>query len=143
VGVFRRLDPDRICRAGRHTQRAADALLQPVIVAFQRVTPLVALAHRALLLRELDGNFVFKQMLEDRHEAAYYIHQTLACLSRPSTVATMQVISARCVPGWRATPSRRCSPRQAPHRSPRARRGSGTTARRPGTAPAPQLRRLP
>src|SRR3989442_1160969 len=64
VGVLRGDDEDASDRAGGRAQLAADAALQPVVVAAQVMTTAIALGAGTLLLRVLGGDHRSEELLE-------------------------------------------------------------------------------
>src|SRR5207253_6977960 len=57
-------DPDAVGRAGSRAERAADALLEPVLVPVQPVAPAEARIDRPHVLRVLDGDRLVEQLPE-------------------------------------------------------------------------------
>src|SRR5690606_42037695 len=78
LGVLRRFHPDRVRRAGGLTQRAADALLEAVIVALELVAALETLGELLDLLGVLDRHRLFKQRSEE-HTSELQSRENLVC----------------------------------------------------------------
>src|SRR5581483_3003234 len=98
-------DADAVRRAGGGAERAADALLEPVLVPVQAVTAAEARVDRPHVLRVLDGDRLVEQLPEGHREA-------LECRDRlrhqPVQATTMPVITAFSV----ATGSRIFQPKR-------------------------------
>src|SRR5690242_9761815 len=95
-GVLGRDDADAVGRAGGRAQRAADALLEAVLVPVQAVAAAVARVHRPLVLRVLLRDRLLEDLLQRDAEALecvgddghYLISTTRNAVTRALTVAT-------------------------------------------------------
>src|SRR5207237_9893895 len=94
-GVLRRDDADAVGRAGGRAERAADALLEPVLVDVQAVPSAEARVDRPLVLRILLRDRLLEDVLQRHAEALervrddrHQIQTTSAAVRTAFTVAT-------------------------------------------------------
>src|SRR5262249_51747763 len=77
-------DADAVRRARRRTERAADALLEPVRVHVKPMATAEARVDRALVLRVLLRDRLLEQLLERNGEALYGIEWLRAHVTSPT-----------------------------------------------------------
>src|SRR5206468_11279317 len=94
-------DPDAVGRAGGRAERAAHALLQPVLVPPEAVAPAEARIDRPLVLRVLLRDRLLEDLLEGDPEALDAVERVSASHQRATTSAA--VTTALIVAAGRST----------------------------------------